>query len=1030
MSMKWKLSFIQLVALSTMLFAGSVRADQLGPYTPHPGPIEKQVKVAARFKLQDHTPSKTITLEKLPTAEKEQLKHSNSSLRTKSLQIGVGRVVPATTGAVNSAALNWQALPSGGQAATMTVTSPEAVAIRLGLKIAKLPNGAELRFAGSANSAEVVGPITAQRAMRFPVYWTPMVFGDTVTVELYVPAGASTSDVEFSVSSVSHLVSSPVKLDNSALQEQSSSCSLEVDAVCLYGLPAVQTTANAVARMEFTEADGRSYLCTGTLLNSLTPNIPYFWGADHCISDNQVASSLITYWFYQSTACNSNIPSPNYATLFDGALLLYTNADDDGTMLLLGDAPPVGATYAAWDSGVIPPGSTIMGIHHPGGDLKKISVGTFTGYDTWNGVGSYNAVAWTKGITEGGSSGSGLFLINSNGDYALRGGLKGGTVSCTNQNGEDLYSRFDLAYPGVKQWLYSTTAPANLLYASISNITSTGATLGETADGATTAYMVVLPSTAPLPSTSQVLAGTDSFDAPAKSGHWVLLQPKVAATIKLTGLQSNTSYNVFTAAKDLNGGISNATYFTFTTLPGQATQTDVRTYVPNAAATGGYVSMVRVINTGSIASPITVARIDPRTGTVQNSGQLIASLGAGQSMTFSAQQVETAMNVALDAADRPRIRVGAVNTTIGVQSFLLQPGGVFNEVSPAQSGSTIIVPTYIPAAAAPSGYESFLRVINTGNATTSVTVARIDPATGLTGTPALLIGSLAPGAAMSFVGSQIEIALGLHLSASDRPQMAVTATSSTLDAQSFFIQPGGAFTDVSSSQSGTTVNVRTYVPAATAGYTSFLKIINNTATAAAVTATVIDGQTGVAGASAVLLPNLAGNAGVTLNSTDIEKAMNVSLPAANRPRISLTSSANLTVQSFLLQPGGAFNEVSGAQVGTSVTLATYVPAADAVSGYSSYIRIINTGSSTTPITVALIDPITGLTGTPATLIASLPAQAAWSFSPSQVEQALGIAITQGARPRIVIAGNGSNVLEVQSFLTQPGGVFTNVSGGQ
>jgi hypothetical protein len=39
--------------------------------------------------------------------------------------------------------------------------------------------------------------------------------------------------------------------------------------------------------------------------------------------------------------------------------------------------------------------------------------------------------------------------------------------------------------------------------------------------------------------------------------------------------------------------------------------------------------------------------------------------------------------------------------------------------------------------------------------------------------------------------------------------MLVTAAGTTLEAQSFYTQPGGAFTDTSTSQSGSTVNVRT-----------------------------------------------------------------------------------------------------------------------------------------------------------------------------------------------------------------------------
>jgi hypothetical protein len=194
---------------------------------------------------------------------------------------------------------------------------------------------------------------------------------------------------------------------------------------------------------------------------------------------------------------------------------------------------------------------------------------------------------------------------------------------------------------------------------------------------------------------------------------------------------------------------------------------------------------------------------------------------------------------------------------------------------------------------------------------------------------------------------------------------------------------------------------------------------------------VLDGQTGVGSASGIIVLDLLPNAAITMTSAQIEAALHISLPATDRPRLTLSSASTLTVQSYLLQPGGAFNEVSGAQSGTSATLETYVPAAAAVTGYTSFVRVINTSATaSTPITVALIDPVSGQAGNAATLVASLSPDAALTFSSAQVETALGTPIAASTRPRLLISGNGNNVIEVQSFLVQPGGVFTDVSGGQ
>jgi len=291
-----------------------------------------------------------------------------------------------------------------------------------------------------------------------------------------------------------------------------------------------------------------------------------------------------------------------------------------------------------------------------------------------------------------------------------------------------------------------------------------------------------------------------------------------------------------------------------------------------------------------------------------------------------------------------------------------------------------------------------------------------------------LSASIPAGAAITYTAAQVEAALGSPIAANERPRILVTGANSLLDVQSFLLQPGGAFTNVSSGQAGSTIDVRSYVPATTTGYTSYIRVINTGAIAAPVTVALLDDVTGSVSATATLIASLPANAATTLLSSQVEAALGMQIPTASRPRIRISSTADLRVQSFLLQPGGAFNEISDASSGTSVDVRTYVPAADAGSGYTSYLRVINTGITATTVTAALVDGITGAAGSAGTLIASLPAGGASTLTSSQVEAALGTTIVSGSRPRIRITG--STVLEVQSFLTQPGGAFTEVSGGQ
>lgn len=123
---------------------------------------------------------------------------------------------------------------------------------------------------------------------------------------------------------------------------------------------------------------------------------------------------------------------------------------------------------AGWTTAPVDYGSEVVGIHHPQGDLKKISFGTAQGF--WDctsgdrffcypGDGGYIAIGWYSGVTEPGSSGSALFDDQG---YVI-GTFRGGASSCQEPYLLDCYGRFDRTYPLVKQWLGETrsmiTAP-------------------------------------------------------------------------------------------------------------------------------------------------------------------------------------------------------------------------------------------------------------------------------------------------------------------------------------------------------------------------------------------------------------------------------------------------------------------------------------------------------------------------------------------------------------------------------------------
>jgi hypothetical protein len=93
-------------------------------------------------------------------------------------------------------------------------------------------------------------------------------------------------------------------------------------------------------------------------------------------------------------------------------------------------------------------------LHHPEGDLKKLSQGTTLGYAAFSDGSSFLAAAYSSGTTEEGSTGAAFTTLSDSGTYyEVRGGLYGGDASCTTPSGNDYYSRLDLALPLLAQYL-------------------------------------------------------------------------------------------------------------------------------------------------------------------------------------------------------------------------------------------------------------------------------------------------------------------------------------------------------------------------------------------------------------------------------------------------------------------------------------------------------------------------------------------------------------------------------------------------
>lgn len=211
--------------------------------------------------------------------------------------------------------------------------------------------------------------------------------------------------------------------------------------------------------------------CSGSLVNNAEEDYTlYFLTAFHCGDLNAPFGTISTVdindiesWIfmfnYESPTC-SNIDGPTFHTI-SGATYRSIRSTSDFLLVELSSIPPPNyySYFAGWSRSSSTPSNTI-GIHHPSGDIKKISFDddppTSINYlETTSGTSHWRFIDWDLGTTEGGSSGSPLFDQN----HRIIGQLHGGYAACGN-NSSDWYGKFSVSWNGggtsstrLKDWL-------------------------------------------------------------------------------------------------------------------------------------------------------------------------------------------------------------------------------------------------------------------------------------------------------------------------------------------------------------------------------------------------------------------------------------------------------------------------------------------------------------------------------------------------------------------------------------------------
>jgi hypothetical protein len=134
-----------------------------------------------------------------------------------------------------------------------------------------------------------------------------------------------------------------------------------------------------------------------------------------------------------------------------GAVFRAARYDVDFALVELDEMPDPSfqVYYSGWDrSGATPAGA--VGIHQPGASVKCISfssnpLATVSSCIDTGGTNTHWQVVWSQGVTEEGSSGSGIWDPAT---HLLVGTLSGGQSSCSFPDGPDCYGKFSVAWDG------------------------------------------------------------------------------------------------------------------------------------------------------------------------------------------------------------------------------------------------------------------------------------------------------------------------------------------------------------------------------------------------------------------------------------------------------------------------------------------------------------------------------------------------------------------------------------------------------
>lgn len=309
----------------------------------------------------------------------------------------------------------------------------------------------------NSEQSVLYGPITSKENTKNGIFWTDLIKGESIIIEVSI-IGGSTEGNLLHISKVIHGY-----VNVFAGYGQSASCNRDV--MCSEG-NGWGNEAGSVVMLLF--ADGTRF-GSGSLVNNTSQDFrPYILTAFHCVDteyDGELTwaeKSAVNNWVfrfkYYNYSCGGS-ECQSYVS-YNGATFRAGYQPSDFSLLELNVYPTnsSGIYYSGWNRNTSA-ATFAVGIHHPAGDVKKISVDqnglsnvsvttpwTAQGVTLYCPPDTHWEAVFNTGTVQYGSSGSPIFDQNHrivgqlHGDYLTDGQF------CVNKRGH--YGKFNVSWGG------------------------------------------------------------------------------------------------------------------------------------------------------------------------------------------------------------------------------------------------------------------------------------------------------------------------------------------------------------------------------------------------------------------------------------------------------------------------------------------------------------------------------------------------------------------------------------------------------